>query len=254
MIGTREWLERTGGELSRKERLAHQAGAMAALTADLPSRFRLGRDAAGAGLRIESAPPSTDLARAATAWAESTHEPWLLRHSLRTWLFGSLLAQLDGVAADAEALYLAGLLHDVGLTADYRIPGGDLANPCRCFAAHGAHISEEKLLELGASPLLASEVAGAIGMHLNAKVGTGSGATAWGVNQGAALDVVGARAADLGTRLIGDVLSRQDRTGFAEQFLAAARAEKRDRPSARMASLLGVGMGTAMRLNPLNRL
>ena len=143
-------------------------------------------------------PPTSDLVRAATAWAEEVHEPWLLRHGLRTWLFGHLLGQLDGVDSDPEALYLTCLLHDVGLTAGHRVPQGAGADGCRCFAVHGAHVSEQKLLELGASPLLASEVADAIGMHLNAKVGIESGGAARLVNQGAALDVVGTRASDLG--------------------------------------------------------
>lgn len=255
MIGTREWLQRTRGAMTRAERISHQAGASGALARDVPSRVRFARAAGASGLRIETAPPETDLVRAATVWAESVHEPWLLRHGLRTWLFASLLGQLDGAAADAEALYLACLLHDVGLTAEHRVPAGDdPAAACRCFAAHGAHVSEEKLLELGASPLLASEVADAIGMHLNARVGIASGATARGVNQGAALDVVGIRASDLGKPLVREVLSRHDRTGFAEELLAVIRVENRQRPSARMASFFGVGMGAAIRLNPLNRL
>ena len=196
----------------------------------------------------------TDLVRATTVWAERVHEPWLLRHGLRTWLFGRLLGQLDGVEADAETLYLACLLHDVGLTDEYRVPSGDSGMACRCFAVHGAHVSEEKLLELGASPLLASEVADAIGMHLNHKVGVESGGPAHLLNQGAALDVVGVRASDLGRRLVSDVLAQHDRTGFAGQLLGVIRVENKERASARMASFFGVGMGTAIRLNPLNRL
>jgi hypothetical protein len=254
MIGRREWRAQTGGALSRRERLAHQAGAIAVLTADLPSRVRFRRSSSSEGLAAAAVPPVTDLVRATTVWAERVHEPWLLRHGLRTWLFGRLLGQLDGVEPDAETLYLACLLHDVGLTDDYRIPGGDPGSACRCFAVHGAHISEEKLLELGASPLLASEVADAIGMHLNAKVGVESGAAARLVNQGAALDVVGVRASDLGRPLVRDVLAQHDRTGFAGQLLGAIRVENKERRSARMASFFGVGMGAAIRLNPLNRL
>jgi len=254
MIGTREWRERTGGALSRRERRAHQAAALALLTADLSSRVRF-RWAAGAqGLDVDVKPPTTGLVRAATAWAEEVHEPWLLRHSLRTWVFGHLLGQLDGIDSDPEALYLAGLLHDVGVTAAYRVPHGDIGEGCRCFAVHGAHVSEEKLLELGASPLLASEVADAISLHLNASVGVESGATAHLVSQGAGLDVVGARASDVGRKLIGDVIGRYDRTGFAAEFRAVLRAENVERPTSRTDSFFGIGMGPAIRLNPLNRM
>ena len=254
VIGTREWRERTGGALSRRERRAHQAAALALLTADMPSRVRF-RWAAGAkGLDVDVVPPASDLVRAATVWAEEVHEPWLLRHGLRTWLFGHLLGQLDGVESDPEALYLTCLLHDVGLTAGHRVPPGAGADGCRCFAVHGAHVSEQKLLELGASPLLASEVADAIGMHLNAKVGIESGGAARLVNQGAALDVVGSRASDLGRSLISQVIARHDRAGFADELLAVLRPENVERPTARMASLFGIGMGPAIRLNPLNRM
>jgi hypothetical protein len=253
-IGTRAWRDRTGGALSRRERVAHQAAALALLTADMPSRLRL-RWAAGAdGLEVDVVPPPTDLVRAATGWAEEVHEPWLLRHSLRTWLFGHVLGQLDGIDSDPEALYLACLLHDVGITADHRVPHGDVGVGCRCFAVHGAHVSEQKLLELGASPLLASEVADAIGMHLNATVGVESGSAAHLVNQGAALDVVGVRASDVGRKLIGAVIARYDRTGFAAELVAAVQAENIERPTSRMASFFGIGMGSAIRLNPLNRI
>lgn len=253
-VGSREWRERTGGALSRRERLAHQAAALALLTADLSGRVRF-RWADGAeGLDVNVVPPVSDLVRAATVWAEEVHEPWLLRHGLRTWLFGHLLGQLDGVESDPEALYLACLLHDVGLTADHRAPHGSGADGFRCFAVHGAHVSEQKLLELGASPLLASEVADAVGLHLNAKVGVESGGAAHLVNQGAALDVVGTRASDVGRTLISQVIARYDRAGFADELLAVLRPENAERPTARMASLFGIGMGPAIRLNPLNRM
>jgi len=253
-IGTRAWRDRTGGALSRRERLEHQAAALVLLTTDLSSRVRFPWAGGAQGLSVDAVPPQTALVRAATAWAEEVHEPWLLRHSLRTWMFGHLLGQLDGIDFDPDSLYLASLLHDVGLTANHRVPQGDGGVGCACFAVHGAHVSEQKLLELGASPLLASEVADAIGMHLNASVSVESGAAAHLVSQGAGLDVVGARASDVGRRLIGEVIARYDRTGFAAEFQAVLRAENVERPTSRTASFFAIGMGPAIRLNPLNRL
>lgn len=252
MIGTREWLARTGGALTRRERLAQQAAAVASLTSDAPSRvrFRFTRGVAD----VAASAPDTDLVRATVAWAQALHEPWLWRHGLRTWEFARIFGHVDGLLPDDEALYLACLLHDVGLTAEHRVPTDGPGDSCRCFAAHGAHVSEAALLDLGASPLLASEVADAIGMHLNARSEPTAGPTAILLNAGAALDVVGLRASDVGREAVRAVVQRHDRAGFADDLLAVLRQENAARPDARMASLFAVGMGQAIALNPLNRL
>jgi hypothetical protein len=81
-----------------------------------------------------------------------------------------------------------------------------------------------------------------------------SGGAAHLVNQGAALDVVGVRASDVGRTLVSEVIARYDRAGFADELLAVLRPENVERPTARMASLFGIGMGLSIRLNPLNRM
>lgn len=41
---------------------------------------------------------------------------FLCHHCMRTFLFGNLLGQRDGLRCDRELLYLGAVMHDLGLT------------------------------------------------------------------------------------------------------------------------------------------
>lgn len=252
MIGDAAWIVRTDGNLSRREELTHQAKALRVLVADLPGRLRFLRDSSDdAPFDVDIDVPDTALARAATAWVAQTHDPWLLNHCLRTWAFAVLLGRTDDIEANDEMLYLACLLHDVGLTDEGRIGPGEA---CGCFAVHGAQAARDKLVELGADPLLAAEVADAIGLHLNATVPLSHGPTAHLLSAGAGLDVVGIRAADLGRAAVTAVLRAHERAGFVDSLLAVFRRELAVRSRGRLGAFWRGGFPLAIRLNPLNRL
>lgn len=81
-------------------------------------------------------PDSAPVARA-IEFAHAHSSPWLFNHAMRSWLFASVLARLDGTAHDPEVLAIITLLHDLGLTASFQ---GELrfevegANAARDFA------------------------------------------------------------------------------------------------------------------------
>jgi HD-GYP domain-containing protein (c-di-GMP phosphodiesterase class II) len=62
--------------------------------------------------------PDTSVARAAIRLARSTESPSVFNHSVRSYLFGELLAAREGMRPGAEygseALFLACVLHDLG--------------------------------------------------------------------------------------------------------------------------------------------
>src|SRR4051794_16574583 len=59
--------------------------------------------------------PDSSLAQGAAALLGAVADDWLVQHSLRTFRFGSALLQRVGADVDAELLYVASMLHDVGL-------------------------------------------------------------------------------------------------------------------------------------------
>src|SRR5271154_315387 len=60
--------------------------------------------------------PDPSLVRDAIELADSSSEPYLFNHVMRSWLFGVLLSEGAEVAPDAELLAVAVILHDLGLT------------------------------------------------------------------------------------------------------------------------------------------
>jgi hypothetical protein len=64
----------------------------------------------------------TPLITRAVEYARIHSEPYLFNHAVRSWLFATLLGQLQDLPHDAEAVAIGTLLHDLGLTASFTGP------------------------------------------------------------------------------------------------------------------------------------
>ncbi|MBV8117123.1 MAG: HD domain-containing protein [Candidatus Eremiobacteraeota bacterium] len=63
--------------------------------------------------------PDSALAKDAMETAESSERLEIFRHSLRTFLFAELIAQIRHVQHDSEAVFVASILHDTGLVPQF---------------------------------------------------------------------------------------------------------------------------------------
>lgn len=93
----------------------HRSQFLAALSAaaTIPAGASLAADAAAvAGVTV----PGSDFAREATLIAKSAESPEVFAHSLRTFYFAELVAKANGIQHDTEAVYVACILHDTGLS------------------------------------------------------------------------------------------------------------------------------------------
>src|SRR5260221_5028097 len=61
----------------------------------------------------------SDLARKARALAENVHTPAFVHHIHRTYWFAEFLAKKRQMTFDREVVYIASILHDLGLTDRY---------------------------------------------------------------------------------------------------------------------------------------
>lgn len=173
---------------------------------------------------VRDVPVPRTSAVAAAESALAGAEPWVLAHSMRTYLFGAMLGTRDGLRPDAEVLLLASLLHDIGLV--HR-------EGAACFAFRGA---QQARAIVGSAD--GERVAEAICAHLNVLPSPISVEAAL-LRAGAGLDVAADRFDHLSRGTRRDVVRTFPREGFARSVTAALRAEASAHPGTRAAFLCG---------------
>lgn len=182
-LGTRTWGRSTGGRLSLADRLVFAAQGVEAIV-----RARWDRSQSPRSIELAALPTSPE-ANAATAFCAEVSEPWLVNHCTRTYLWGAMLAQRDGLTFDPDLFAVTCMLHDLGLAKPIRARRTEA-----CFAVAGA---EEAALfasrELEWTDVRCGQLAEAISLHLNLIVTKAQGVEAHLLHEGAGFDVVAAR-------------------------------------------------------------
>jgi hypothetical protein len=247
-IGSWAWAQETGGRLSRRNQAELVRQGVVARLALLPGPWRRSLVRDGRSLRL-SPQPDTTLAREAEQYVREWSSPVLHGHCLRTWAFADLFAQAQDVKHDEELLYVACLLHDLGLTEPHE--GRD--RTARCFAVEGARGAHALVCQHEGSEHKAELVAQAISLHLNIKVPDRFGPVATLLHQGVALDAVGRWAERLPAGALGAVNQLWPREGSGDELVAATRRQAQLRPRSRAALLHKLGFAGLVAANPLDR-
>lgn len=242
-LGGIAWLERTGGSLTRRERLGLVPAILATHRSMLVSQARLlggRRPRALDGVVLPAEPPDSALCRAAQVACVRALPAALVGHSARTWWYGRLLAELDGVDVDPELAFAAALLHDVGLAG---------AVPAEDFTLRGARLAQALMVDAGASTADARAVADAISVHTQPGIERDrDGALGTYLQAGAMLDLIGLRADEVPRTTVEAVLARHPRQDLTERMAAGVRAEARAVPDGRFALIRRSGFVPAVRL------
>lgn len=248
-VGSWEWAQRTDGRLGRTDRAELLRQGVLAQLSRLPAamRRRLIRDTSSVSLPD---PPDTALAKEAEERVRELSKPPLYGHCLRTWAFAAMFAQRDRVGHDEELLYLACVLHDLGLTGahDGRDPSA------ACFAVEGARAAHALLCEHQAPEQRARSVAEAISLHLNVDVPDRYGPEAVLLSKGVTLDVVGRRMERFPQAALLEVARKWPREGSGALLLEDTKRQAERRPRSRAALLHRLGFGKLVAANPLDRL
>jgi len=106
--------------------------------------------------------PDTALCEAATALAQRSSEPFLFHHVLRSYVYAEWIGRERKLDYDRETLYVATVLHDLGLTA---------SAPVReRFEVEGADLAARFLLEHGMPERTRELVWDAIALHTTAEI------------------------------------------------------------------------------------
>lgn len=157
--------------------------------------------------------PDSAVAREAAETARSAENDALFRHSLRSFVFAELIAKAQNVKHDSELVYVAAMLHDVGLTHSY-------ATPHRRFEVDGAERAKKVLTTNGASAERVRIVWDAITLHAAYGLARFKDPEVNLVSAGVITDVGAAFAPMLDKNDIRALFRDVPRDGFNEAFLA----------------------------------
>jgi len=232
-LGTWAWAEQTGGSLSARDKRGMW---------NLVVRAELSRPLEALIARVwgqrpdlERVPvPGTQLADAAQTLCERVATPELLGHCLRTYTWGSLLGQQARLTYDPEVLFIASMLHTLGLTTH-----APTSQEVPCHAVCGARAALNFLRAEGMREERAQVVADCISLHLNPYVQSSYHPNeAWLLAEGSALDAIGARKRAISSRVRGAVLRQHPRRDFSLEYGFSLDSQVRAWPGTRLEFLV----------------
>ncbi len=188
--------------------------------------------------------PDSRLARRAETLLAEVSPPFLTNHSFRSHFFAVALAERDRVRFDAELLYVAALLHDLGLVARF--------DTGRCFEEDGADAAAALAAEEGWPPERREALAEAIRLHVAVSVEVADGAEAYLLWHSTGLDVVGSRHDELSAETVRAVIESYPRLDFKQGFtdLVADQAERK--PACWAAAAMQRGLGELIAAAPFD--
>ena len=170
--------------------------------------------------------PDTPVAFAAEAYLAAVSNITMIRHCIRTYRFGRILAEKAGAKPDLEVLYVASLLHDLGLETLFDGPED--------FETLGAREAKRFLLSEGYAHL-ADQVAAAIEIHTLTETAKDPRPEVAYLAIGALCDVAGARLDQIEPRLIQEIVAEYPRYGTKDLITALIQRQIAIKPQSNIA-------------------
>jgi hypothetical protein len=161
-----------------------------------------------AGIRI----PDSALAQKAMDLAFRVSPTVVWTHVVRTFVFGALVGRAQKLRYDEELFFLASVLHDLGLTAEFR---GD-----QRFEVVGADAADSFLKGQGVEPDRREIIWDAIALHTSVGIASRKRPEIALVHIGAGVDVVGLEVDKLPPELVAQTIEALPRHDFNKAFFS----------------------------------
>jgi hypothetical protein len=186
--------------------------------------------------------PQDAVSAATWTWVHRSLPRYLVAHSVRAYCWGAAIAAGEGWTCDAQILWTASLLHDLGLAR--------LSANTMCFEIEGAEIARRFLERRGMPADAADRAAVAIILHMQPGVTLDDGVEAVLLDRATGLDVRG-DGYELVDAVRPAVVDAFPRGSFDRLFLAAISREAESRPTCQSARLLNAtGLADWMARSP----
>jgi hypothetical protein len=186
--------------------------------------------------------PDSGACREAERVCRDAYGASLSAHCFRSYAWAALLGTRDRITWDAELLYAAAMLHDLGLTPAYDRGG--------CFETDGAEAARAILAEVGWTEMRLEMLAEAIYLHMH-EVTPEHSTEARLLALGAATDVTGVRITEISKPALSFVLCLFPRNGFKREILARFEDQMRRKPSCILHQYMAGGLADRVIAAPL---
>ena len=237
-----------GPEVTRRTVLQHSAGvavvgavtALSAVTSAQPAAAHPGTTGpepsdGAAGARTGGLPetvagvrvPAGGLARKAVALAQRAYPEPLFNHVMRTYVFGSLLFDRRRISYDRELVFVAAVLHDLGLVDAFR-------TPTERFEVDGADAARRFLHQERVSAERVELVWDAIALHTSVGIASRKRPEIALISAGSGLDFTGNGLERIPPDVLDEVLTAFPRRGFKQVALDTMLSLCRTKPMAEL--------------------
>jgi hypothetical protein len=178
--------------------------------------------------------PDSSLARRARDRIADAAGPVLLNHSVRCYAWAVELARHDGLEFDPEILYVASMLHDIGLVAPYDLGG--------CYEVDGGLAAQRLARESGAADDRARAIYDVIALHNDEVMPPDAAAEVVLLWDSAGTDVTGNRYADVRPAIIPELLGAYPRLDFKRAFTALLVDQASRKPKCPAVEMIAAGI------------
>jgi cyanamide hydratase family protein with HD domain len=172
--------------------------------------------------------PDSSIVKQATELVENCSPQFLVNHSIRTYCFGVAIAKHLNLKADMEVLYLASIMHDLGLVDPHDKTEGS-------FEVVGADAAHRFVIEKGYDKQKSDMVHEAIALHSAVGIAHEREPEIALVHFGAGIDVIGFRIEDVAAETRDAIVKAYPRLDFKQYFSALVDDQAERKPDCHIA-------------------
>lgn len=186
--------------------------------------------------------PDSSLIKHVEDFSAEVSSKSLFNHCVRTFYFGDALGKRDGLDYDREILYLAALMHDLGLTEKF--------NGTRSFEIESAKAARKLLAENEYDEEKSDLIHEMIVWHTSAGVASKKGTEFALLHFGAGVDVVGMRFQDIAKGTIEKIIEEKPRLDFKKEISRLMLKEKKNKPDSHIVGTIDLGFVDRIKIAP----